>query len=136
VVQDERQSHRSRPLAWRRWAPLAISLVLTVAWGIALLGYRVAYDAWPWSAYPSTLHACGRDFQPAGHPLGRAGIADQRYHLVRHGRVPGWFNRPEVWTFDTVAGEQTHALPGGCHVVMWVREGADSYRPYSLEGGP
>jgi hypothetical protein len=101
-----------------------------------LIGYRTSYDVWPWAAYPSTLHACGRDFQPDGRPESRGHIAKQGYHLVRHGDVPGWLNGAQAWTFDTVDRQQTDPLPGGCHVVMWVRGGTDSFKPYVLEGGP
>lgn len=107
-----------------------------VAIGAVLLWYRGTYDVWPWSTYPGTLHVCGRYFQPQGSPETRAQIAKRGYHLIRHGDVPGWLNAAQVWTFDTVDGQQTQALPGGCHVGMWVRGGGDSFGPYALEGGP
>ena len=81
--------------------------------------------------------ACGRDFVPQGAPETRAEVTNDGYHLVRMpGDLQGWFNHGSLWTFDTINGESSQALPGGCHVLMWVRSSAGAYRPYTLSGGP
>lgn len=120
--------------AWPRLAGLLIGALVLIAAGVVIVD-RGAFHVWPWSTYPTRLHVCGRDFQPVDAVETRAQIQRQGYHLIRHGDVPGWPNDAPVWTFDTSGGQLTTALPGGCHVVMWVQGGSDSFKPYSLEGG-
>ena len=115
---------------------VGLLVTLLVAAAAVVIGYRLTYDMWPWSTYPGTLHACSRDFEPTENVESRAQIAAKGYHLVHHGDVPGWSNNAQVWTSDTVMGEPTEALAGGCHVVMWVRGGADAFKAYQLEGAP
>jgi hypothetical protein len=40
-----------------------------------------------------------------------------------------------LWTFDTVDGQVTDDLPGGCHVVMWIQGGDHRFPDYELDGG-
>lgn len=124
-------SERSRPRrAAKRWIITAAVLAL-LACGLLLVGSRAAYDEWPWSSHPSTLHVCGRDYIDEGAQT-RSQIVANGDHLVRVGSVPGWLNTGELWTTHVGA-----ALNGTtCHVVMWVRTGTDTFEAYALSGGP
>lgn len=126
-------TRRARPRR-RLLAVLAVTVILAL--GLGLVGYYAAYRVFPWSSYPSRLHVCNRDFQTTSAPQTRAAITQQGYHLVRDGDLPGWLNNQQLWSFNSVNGQAAEALPGGCHVVMWMRGGPDSYKSYELEGGP
>ncbi len=115
---------------------VAIVAVALLVVGGALVVYNHVYRAWPWSTYPNPLQACGRDFQAAGPNVSRAEITRQGDHLVRHGDAPGILNTSPVWTTNAEDGTRLQLLPGGCDAVMWVQGGPDTFRPYSLEGGP
>jgi hypothetical protein len=41
---------------------------------------RATYHNWPWSAYPSILHTCGRDYLAYGQELSREQILSDGYH--------------------------------------------------------
>ena len=116
----------------RRWWPFA-SAALVVVTGSCLLVSYGAYREWPWSAYPSRLHVCGRDFFPSAGSQSREQIAARGDDIGKVGDVPGWFNTGELW--GTSLGEPL--TPGSeCHVVMWVRVGKDAFKEYALSGGP
>lgn len=114
----------------RRWLAAAAVLVVA-AGGLLVVGSRATYHEWPWSAYPSTLHTCGRDFNH-GATQSRAQIEANGDRLTRIGSVPGWLNHGQLWTTSVGA-----PLPGKrCHMVMWVRTGEDTFESYTLSGGP
>jgi hypothetical protein len=118
-----------------RWSPrrrlTTGALTLAVLVGIALVGSYGLYKEWPWSAYPSRLYACGRDFIDSGSQT-REQIRAEGNSLIRVGSVPGWLNHGQLWT--TSSGQP---LPGhDCRVVMWVRTGKDTFESYGLSGGP
>lgn len=114
----------------RRWLWI-VPLVLVVLAGAVLVGSYRVYGEWPWSKYPTRLHACGRGFERGANET-LAEIEANGDTLVRVGKVPGWLNSGKLWT--TSAGD---ALPGQvCHVRMWVQTSSDGYRLYSLPGGP
>lgn len=127
------KAKETKAFAPRRWAIVGIALALVVA-GLGLVGYRGATHRWPWAASSTTLHVCGRDFEPQGASESRAQIAHEGYHLIRYGRTPG--GGQELWSFDSVEGQHADPLPGGCHVVMWVRAHPDDFQAYVLLGGP
>jgi hypothetical protein len=52
---------------WLLKRVLVVIVLLVVTAAVLSVGYRMTYDKWPWSAYPTTLNACGRDFQPEGN---------------------------------------------------------------------
>jgi hypothetical protein len=113
----------------RLW--VAAAVIVVVGAGCLLLVSYGMYKQWPWSDYPSTLYACGRDFIDEGVES-REQIEANGDRLVRLGSVPGWLNHGQLWT--TSLGEP---LPDQkCHVVMWVRTGRDAFESYSLSGAP
>ncbi len=114
----------------KRWI-ITTAVVVLIGGGLLLVGSRAAYDEWPWSSYPSQLHVCGRDFINEGSET-RGQIAAPGDHLVRVGSVPGWLNHAELWT--TSVGAPLNGTY--CHVVMWVRTGANEFESYALSGGP
>ena len=120
----------SSPNRRRRWPwviPLALVLAVVLVLGAS---YRV-YGEWPWSKYPTRLHACGRDFVRQGSQT-RAQIEAQGNTLAPLGTVPGWLNSGKLWT--TSLGDP---LPGQkCHVAMWVQTSSNSFESYNLSGGP
>ena len=111
------------------------AIALVVAAAMVTAGYRTHYGTWPWSTFPDQLRVCGRQFNPQGPGTTKTQLTSEGYHLVRHGSTPAWFHRHELWTFDTVNRQVTTALPGGCHVVMWIQD-RSNYRPYVLSGSP
>jgi hypothetical protein len=117
--------------AQRRWPSVLVAL-LVIASGIGLLVSYRTYDEWPWSTYPSQLHACGRDFQSSSRPQTHAQlIAFDSTDIVKVGQVPGWFNSGELWAY-----RNEQPFSGICRVVMFVRGGADEFESYELVGGP
>jgi hypothetical protein len=119
-------------IGWSGWRWFATAAVLVLlACGAVLVVSRAIYNEWPWSAYPTGLHTCGRNYIDEGART-RTQIEANGDRLTRVGSVPGWLNHGELWT--TSVGEP---IPGGvCHVVMWVRTGTNTYESYSLSGGP
>lgn len=116
----------SRIRLWR-WSGVGV-LVLA---GCTLLINYAMYREWPWSAYPSRLEACGRDFQKEGPPQTRQELeAPNHEKLIRIGGTPGWFNRGDLWAFS-----DEQPFSGGCRAVLMVREGS-RFQVYDLEGGP
>lgn len=110
----------------RLWA-IASAFVAVLL--VVLLGSYRVYGEWPWSAYPTRLHACGTGFDHHGHQT-RAQITANGDTLVPMGKVPGWLNSGRLWT--TSAGG---ALPGQkCHERMWVQTSGDSFELYTLPG--
>jgi hypothetical protein len=123
-------AERGRRWSVKRSISVATALVL-VGGGLLLIGSRAAYDQWPWSAYPSTLHVCGRDFIDEGSET-RSQIVGSGGHLIQVGSVPGWLTHGELWT--TTLGAPLNGTY--CHVVMWVRTGPNLFESYALSGGP
>lgn len=114
---------------WSWPARIAVGVVVLLV-GALLISYTM-YREWPWTAYPSTLKACGRDFQKQDSPQTREQLeAGHDAKVVRIGDVPGWFNRGDLWAY---ANEQPFS--GNCRVVMMVRDG-DHFQIYDLIGGP
>jgi hypothetical protein len=111
------------------WFRSAVGVVVLLA-GTLLINYTM-YREWPWSEYPSTLKACGRDFQKSGPPQTRDQIEADHARLVRVGDMPGWFNRGDLWA---VSGGRPFS--GNCHLVMFVHDDGDEFQTYVLVGGP
>lgn len=117
---------------WRTWSwPVRIALGVGVLIIAALLIDYAMYREWPWSTYPSTLKACGRDFQKAGTPETRDQIEAGHAKLVRVGDIPGWFNQGDLW-----AHEDQPPFTGNCRLVMFVHGDGDEFQEYDLVGGP
>jgi hypothetical protein len=114
-------------LSW----PVRIAIVfMAVVVGSLVISYAM-YREWPWSTYPSTLKACGRDFEKLGPPETREHIEAGHAKLVRVGDMPGWFNQGDLW-----ASEGMPAFAGNCRVVMYVHGDHDQFQRYDLVGGP
>jgi hypothetical protein len=116
------------------WLALA-GLAVLAAGGIGLLFVRTVYHEWPWSAYPPSLHVCGRDYLRGGADT-RAQIRADGYHpFHRLGSLSWLLHHAEVWgTASAALG--TSARPSGCGTVLWVRTGSDRFEAYALSGGP
>ena len=118
----------------RRRLRLLVAVGVVLLGGLGLVGSYAAYREWPWSAYPTNLHICGRDFLPGIGPVqSREEIVATQQRISRVGTVPGWLNHGELWA----PSHGDPLTPGSmCHVVMWVRVGKDSFKEFSLSGGP
>ena len=112
-----------------RLVRLSVGIVALVVCGL-LLNYAM-YGEWPWTAYPSALKMCGRDFQKEGAPETRKQLESLHHEmLVRIGDMPGWFNRGDLWAY-----RDEQPFSSDCRVVMMVRDG-DHFQTYDLIGGP
>jgi hypothetical protein len=115
----------------RRWLIWAVAGVAIASGGSLVASYGL-YREWPWSAYPSALHVCGRDYLPSAGTRSRHQIEAAGESIKKVGTVPGWLNHGDLW--GPTAGPP---LTTGtrCYFVMWVRTESDTFKEFVLSGG-
>jgi hypothetical protein len=113
----------------------AVAALVVIAAGSVAVWYRAVYNIWPGQDATERVHWCGRDYQYSGPAESRQEISSQnRWPIHDVGTYPplGW-PRDELFaaTYPTALRVTT-----SCAVLVYVREGPDSFQPYSLLGGP
>jgi hypothetical protein len=118
----------------RTWAGAVVTLVVFGA-GCFTFWYRAVYNVIPGQGASDQVHWCGRDYQYQGPPLTlRQARSQAGRPLQAEGSYPPLgLSRDELFAAAYPAGQK---LPTSCAVVVFLRTGPDSYKPYSLEGGP
>jgi hypothetical protein len=125
-----------QPQSKSKWA-VGIATLVAVAAVAVLVGSRLAYHEWPWSAAPSSVHTCGRDYLPAGANQSRQTIrdVDTSAAFTKLGSVPGWLNHGSIWGFSNPT-RGTSSRSTGCGGSIWIKTATDTFKPYVLSGGP
>jgi hypothetical protein len=111
-----------------------VLLTVIVAGGFSLW-YRTTYNVWPGQGASGRVHWCGRDYQNAGPPVTRQQAEAQAQFppLRAEGSYPPLALSPDALLAATYpAGQKPVAI---CAMLVFLRTGPDSYKPYSLEGG-
>jgi len=118
----------------RTWTGAVVTLVVVGA-GCFTFWYRAVYNVMPGQGASDRVHWCGRDYEYEGSPLTRRQAWSQaRWPLQAEGSYPPLgLSRGELLAATYPAGQK---LSTSCATVVFLRTGPDSYKLYSLEGGP
>lgn len=105
------------------WATAGLALVALSVGAVLMASWHQA----PWQPAPDRISICGRDFSGPGDHYARQDLIAAR----RLGAVWTWQGKREVW------GQRVRLLGAeGCGTGVYLRTGNDSFRGYSLQGGP
>jgi hypothetical protein len=118
-----------------------VGSLLFVAGAVRAVQYRTAYGTWAWWEVPARVTWCDRTYLPVDGPeVDRAGLEATRgwspdggtpYPIVRVGTVAG---RPLL--ASVTPEERRRALGVPCSMGVAVQTGDDTYRTYTISGGP
>lgn len=128
----------------KRWqtALVVVVLLLAMSVGGTFLVYHTIYHSFAFWSAPHRITYCDREYQDDATSLTRVQIdsqpvslpGDSPYQLTSIGdRVPliGW----HLWAKITPKDRRSElGLP--CTMELYLQQGPDSYRSYSLIGGP
>jgi hypothetical protein len=118
----------------RTWTGAVVTLVVVGAGGFTFW-YRTVYNVMPGQGASDRVHWCGRDYEYEGPPLTlRQARSQAGRPLQTEGPYPPLdLSRDELFAAAYPAGQK---LSTSCATLVFLRTGPDSYKPYSLEGGP
>jgi hypothetical protein len=121
---------------WRRRdrAEVVILLGLAVV-AVCTMWYRGTYNVMPGQSAGERVRWCGRDYEYAGPSLTRQQVtALVKAPLRAEGAYPLLaVSRGALFAPAYPAGQQPSTA---CSTLVFLRTGADVYKPYELEGGP
>jgi hypothetical protein len=129
-------------VAARRGALILAALLILAGLGGAV-AYGTSYGTLAWWSDPAKITWCGRVYLPSTGPtVSRATVEQQRaslpgdqpYPVTEVTRVPPLIGRAVLASVTPPATRERLGIP--CAMVVYLDEGADSYRPYVLSGGP
>jgi hypothetical protein len=118
----------------RIWTGAIVTLVVVGA-ACFTFWYRTVYNVMPGQGASDRVHWCGRDYEYEGAPLTRQQAWSQagRPPQAEGSYPPLGLSRDELLA-ATYPDRQR--LSTSCATLVFLRTGPDSYKPYSLEGGP
>lgn len=110
-------------------------MLVVVAAGCFTFWYRAVYNVLPGQGASDRVHWCDRDYQDQGAPLTRREASSEAgLPLHLEGTYPPLgFSRHQLLAATYPARQK---LSTSCATLVLLRTGPDSYKPYSLEGGP